>query len=201
MRNVLFILFVMTLAPTVVWGALLADPNQPYHNKGTYGGVVAQSFTSTQDYIYKIDLLLYTASPGYIAQLEVKGGASDYVTPSTPGLVSLGSKTVDLGTWPNQGNYYWVTFDFSDNPIDIRNYNGSKGTARLIFFLTNGGSNLVIYRYYMPNIYGPGQWFIDGTLMNGDMAFTVWTDMVVPEPATLALLAMGGSVLMLNRKK
>jgi hypothetical protein len=205
MRNLsLLTVLLIGVVTSVSFGTLITDPAQLLGNRildlTTYGTAksCAQSFTPTQNYIYRVELYIGTdTTETSLASLTIKGGNSDNVIPSTA--------TTVLGSVENQlvpTAYGWVTFDFSDNPIDIRNYNSSAGTARLLLELKQTGTTAVkaYYGWYSTTYPGGIFYYSGDSPTNGDMTFKVWTD-TVTQPTTLALFAVGSSLLMIKRRK
>ena len=175
---------------TTIWG-------------GPAGERQSQSFTTgpTTEYITAISYQVWNPAPTGTVTLTLRTFNSDGQNPDAlwEAGTLLGTKTE---TFVGALDGDFLRFDF-DAPVDVIPNNAYTA------FFTNvssiGGDHMGYYRSTSDPYAGGGNkrfgvngW--DNVGFVSDLAFQVWGD-VVPEPATVVLLALGGLVLLRARKR
>ena len=161
-----------------------------------------QSFTPSMPYLTGIEMYGYpgqSASGGnYTVEIWLHNYTGDLYDDPRSGAAPIASATI---TSMDTSSSNWIRWDFA-SPVDISDYIGISESL-LIMWTTDSAA--VATLYHNANPYGSGRRYYltsGGTAWtqynNDDMAFHTIGD-VVPEPATIALLSLGG--LFLARRK
>jgi hypothetical protein len=173
--------------------------------------LLAQSFKPTLPYLTAVEAVPYPygVMPNTNFTVEIwlaDEGASANSDPRL-GSLPLATKTIT-----NVSTNDWIRWTF-DTPVDVSACIGTSTPSVLMLFSTNVdpviGQAMPIYRY--GSIYPSGREFSynlsSGTwasLQNGtdgyDLMFRTYGD-TVPEPATMALVGLGGMFLARRRNK
>ena len=98
---------------------------------------------------------------------------------------------------PNEPNgEQVVVIELNDGPV----LSQSSGTEGYGLQVQDGGNFLFQWKWGKPGQYGDGTSYVTGSSQSQDLALAM-TGTVVPEPATMSLLAIGGLGMLLKRKR
>lgn len=198
-------LMVLSMVFFCIQGASASIMDQYAHEEtgnlwaGWYQGgyATAQAISPIQRYLYEVKVKgTYPASVAGTLILTVQGATADNLAPDWPGTVVLGSKAVVISAGTPAGE---VSFDFSDNPIDLNGFMASNGNGRVFLNITADYSNtdfiFTMQASNNPQAYsGSCFWITPGTSWNivgQDLWFETWGS-AVPEPLSMMLLTIGG---------
>jgi len=164
---------------------------------------VGQYITTANPYIASVDVRIFNGVIDDTTTLKIYGSDAVDGDPGTATLTLLGSKTT---VFTSNDNTISSRYDFEDvGGVDVSAYQVGRIFLEFSVSAVVGGSGEL--GAVAPGPYAGAYWVTTDsggswTPQNVDLGFSVRSsDTVIPEPATLGLLALGGLVLLRARKR